>query len=642
MDTEIQTLTGGRLRTYHRLSLIESVLSRFNPFIRWTSIFGMVILVLMMGFIFVSVVMRYVFNRPLLGQVELIEIMMAVVVFSAIAYAQLTKSHVTMDIVVNRLSARPRLILEGSANLISIALFCLIVYCSILNTLNTVSTTPIFAIPLRYMRLLVPFGSILLTIMLLRDFIINMKDSLTYKENIWIFMLGIPALVICAVFWFLIFIPISLSLTALGLAGIIFMLVMLAAGMPIGYVLMGVGVVMLIYARGSIAGFDILGKTWYETVASYNWSPIMFFMLMGFFCFHAGFGRDMFHAATRFLGHFHGGLAMGTVAACTAFGAVVGDNLSGTITMTAIGYPEMKRYKYDEKLTIGALTCSGTIGALIPPSVSLIMYGVLAEVSIGKLFMAGIIPGIVCALSFMATIYIRCRIDPSLGPPALHSTWKERMSSLKSGGPIIALFLLVIGGIYTGAFTATEGGGIGAFGALVLALAMRRMNWKSFGDSIVETAKFVAMAFTVLGGAMVFGYFIVVSKLPLTLASYIATLNVSSTVIMIFIVVTYFFLGCFLPVLPLLLITVPIFLPIAVNLGWDLIWFGIIISLMMNMAAITPPFGIQLFVMKGLTNRPLSLIFASVVPFIIALFVTVLLIIAFPELATWLPYLFYL
>jgi len=634
-------MKGGRLRAYQKLGLMESLLNRCNPFIRWTSIFGMVMLVLMVGLIFISVVMRYVFNMPLLGQVELIEIMMAIVVFSAIAYAQLTRAHVIMDIAINRLHAKHRLILEGSTNLISIVLFCLIVYCSISNALNTVSTTPIFAFPLRYMRLLVPFGGILLMIVLLRDFIVNIKDSLVYKENIWILMLSIPAIVIGAVTWFLIFDPISFSLTILGIVGIIFMLVMLATGMPIGFVLMAVGVVMLINVRGSVAGFDILGKTWYETVASYNWSPIMFFMLMGFFCFHAGFGRDMFYAATRFLGHFRGGLAMGTVAACTTFGAVVGDNLSGTITMTAIGLPEMKRYKYDEKLSIGALTCSGTIGALIPPSISLIMYGVLAEVSIGQLFMAGIIPGIVCALSFMAAIYIGCRIDPSLGPPALRSAWKERMVSLKSGGPIIALFLLVIGGIYSGAFTATEGGGIGAFGSLVLALAMRRMNRKGFNDSIVETAKFVAMAFTVLGGAMVFGYFIVVSKLPLTLASYISALNVSSTVVMICIVVTYFFLGCFLPVLPLLLITVPIFLPIAVNLGWDLVWFGIIISLMMNMAAITPPFGIQLFVMKGLTNKPLSLIFASVAPFIIALFATVLLIIAFPKLATWLPYSFY-
>lgn len=330
---------------------------------------------------------------------------------------------------------------------------------------------------------------------------------------------------------------------------------------------------------------------------------------------------------------------MGTVAACTAFGAVVGDTLSGTVAMTAIGLPEMRKYGYDDKLSIGTLTCSGTIGALIPPSLGFILYAVLAEQSIGQLFIAGIIPGLVCCAFFMALIYGWCRINPRLGPPIPNASWSERLGSLKAGGPIGILFLLVIGGLYAGIFTATEGGGIGAFGALALGLIMRRMNWQRFTASLAESAKFIAMVFTILGGAIIFGYFVVLSKLPFVMAETATAMNVPPIVVLIFIVIILFVLGCFLPVIPLVLITVPIFLPIAKTMGWDLVWFGVIIVLMMNMACITPPFGINLFVMKGITREPISIIYSSAMPFVLALTLVVVMIIAFPPLSTWLAYL---
>jgi tripartite ATP-independent transporter DctM subunit len=330
---------------------------------------------------------------------------------------------------------------------------------------------------------------------------------------------------------------------------------------------------------------------------------------------------------------------MATVAACTAFGAVIGDNLTGSIAMTAIGLPEMRRFKYDDLLSIGALTCSGTLGTLIPPSIIFILYGVLAQQSIAELFIAGIIPGLVCAIAFMLLVYVRCVRNPKLGLPTPRANWTERAVSLKAAAPIVLLFIIVIGGMYAGIFTATEGGGIGAFGALVIALAMRRLKWRSFSNAIVESAKLNCMSFALLGGSMIFGYALTTSRLPYVMADYVGTLAVHPMVIMLMIIIILFVLGCFIPAIPMLLITVPIFLPIAISLHWDLIWFGVIMVLMFNMATITPPFGINLFVMKGITGTSMGLVFRSAMPFVWVLLAVTALIIAFPPISTWLPYL---
>lgn len=544
-----------------------------------------------------------------------------------------------MDLLTAKLHRKPQLVLEGFANLISIALFVLLIWRIIINGITSPQLTAVLKIPHGPFILIAAFGCTLLILMLIRDFLQNVDESLRYRGKLWLLTVGIPVLLIIVVSYLLATTPVKMSLPLLGVIGIIVMLLFFGTGTPIAFTLMAVGFVFLVYMRGTTAAFDILGKSWFTTVGEYNWSPLMFFLLMGYVCFYCGFGEDLFKTGRRFLGHMRGGLAMGTVGACTAFGAVVGDTLSGSIAMTAIGLPEMKKFGYDDRLAIGTLTCSGTIGALIPPSLGFILYAVLAEQSIGELFIAGIIPGLLCAVLFMSLIYGWCRVNPRLGPPVPRSSWTERAASLKSGGPIAALFILVIGGIYAGVFTATEGGGIGAFGALLFGLVLRRLNWQRFTTALAEAAKFTAMCFTILGGAIIFGYFVVISKLPFIMAESVAALNVPPIMVLIFIVIVLFILGCFLPVIPLLLITTPILLPIAKTMGWDLVWFGVIIVLMMNMACITPPFGINLFVMKGITQRSIGIIYWSALPFVLALIVTVAFIIAFPALSTWLPYL---
>ena len=312
--------------------------------------------------------------------------------------------------------------------------------------------------------------------------------------------------------------------------------------------------------------------------------------------------------------------------------------------MSAIALPEMRKARYDDKLALGTLSCSGTIGSLIPPSTTFILYGVLAEQSIGDLFMAGILPGLLCMVCFMGIVWLMVLKNPDLAPRREKAPLAERVSSLKSGLPIVLLFILVIGGIYGGLFTATEGGAIGAAGTLILGLVMGRLKWSNFRKSMEESSRFTAMCFTLLGGATILGYFMTMSRMPTMLANSIASLDVAPIVVMCVIIIVMCViiivmcvLGCFLPAIPLILITVPIFLPIAKSFHWDLVWFGVIFAILNNMASITPPFGINLFVMKGVADVPLGLIFRAATPFVLALFFCLALIIAFPSISLFIP-----
>jgi len=619
------------------LKSIIFALERFVPFINWFSIVGMVIFVAMVCLTFLDVIMRYIFNRPFAGSIEITELMMIIVVFTGIAVAQIEKAHVTVDIITSKLKQGAQLVMSGFSNILSIAILVLIIIQTFRYAITAREGTFVFHIPVNGFFGLVTFGSGLFVLVLIRDFLKNLLSCLSYKKELLTLLIGIPILILILAIYIVISKPIGLSPSTAGLIGIILMLIFFVTGMPIAFILMGLGFILVSYMRGLDASLSLISISWYRTVASYPWSPLMFFILMGFLCFHAGLGRDLFEISRNWIGHLRGGLAMASVAACAGFGAVVGDTLSGTIAMAAIGLPEMKRYNYKDFLAIGTITCSGTLGTLIPPSLGFIIYANLTEQSIGRLFIAGILPGIICALIMMGLIYFLCRIDPSLGPPASKSTWKERFLSLKNSGPVAGLFLLVIGGMYAGIFTANEGGGIGAFGALFLGLAMRRLNWNGFKNALINSAKFIAMCFTLLGGANMFGYAVTTSNLPNLMANFVSNLAISPLAVMGIIVLILLILGCFIPYIPMLVICIPVFLPTAQVFGWDLVWFGVIMVLMLNLACVTPPFGINLFVMKGLTDRTMGFIYLSALPFVIALIITVIIIVLFPEISLWLP-----
>jgi tripartite ATP-independent transporter DctM subunit len=426
------------------------------------------------------------------------------------------------------------------------------------------------------------------------------------------------------------------SLTAILILGLMF--VLLAGGMPLGFA-MGLagflGTLLLIDVSASLA---LLGQTAYETGLAYNLSVIPMFVLMGYIAGEAGLSQSLYRACNAWLGHRRGGLALATIGACGAFAAICGSSLATAATMAQIALPEMRKYKYADKLATGSVAAGGTIGILIPPSVVMVIYGLLTETSISALFLAGFVPGILTVFGFMLAISIMVRIDPKLGPPAVRTAMPERIRVLgKVWGPAL-LFLVVIGGLYVGWFSPTEAASVGACGAFVLGLANRKTPRQLLQTTLIDTVKTTAMIFTVLIGAILFNNFLILASVPTLVSDWISGLPLGKIAILLVIVAMYFFLGCLLDSLAMILLTIPIVFPIVKALGYDPVWFGIIIVMVVELGLITPPIGMNVFVIKGMARDvPLETIFRGVTPFIVAQVILIVALIAFPGIALWLP-----
>lgn len=620
------------------LESLSGLMRRTESFCRHLSAFGMYTFMGLVVLTFADVFMRYLFDRPISGSIEITEMLMSVVLFSSVAYTYWMRGHVSMDIVTGKLSElnQNRLGLVTTLWSLAVVFFC--IACMSRYALTTTDTTSVWSIPFGPFIWFAVFGCLLLFLSILG----SLFDQLVVVirncgTNSACLMLGIGVLGIVLSVWVAVFRLPGVSAPVQGVIGMTYMFTMFFLGMPVAFALMGASLVFIASLRGLDAALNLFGTAWFSTCSSYTWAPLMFFLLMGFLCFYSRFGEDLYRTARNWCGHMRGGLAIASVFACTALGAVVGDALVGCIAMMTIALPEMRRHGYDDELAIGTLACSGGIGSLIPPSSNFIIYGVLAEQSIADLFVAGVFPGLVCMLCFILAILIMVWRKPELAPRLPRVPMAERIVSLKTGLPIIIIFTVVIGGIYAGLFTATEGGGIGAFTTLFLALVMGRLSWSIVTNGLNDSGKTISMAFTVLGGAGLFSYFMTMSKIPMILAGVITSLNMPPMAVMLAIVVCMSLLGCFIPAIPLMLICVPIFLPIATLFGWNLIWFGVIINILVTMAGMTPPFGVSLFVAKELSNTPLLLVYRSSIPFVLAFFLCLGLCIAFEPLSTWLP-----
>lgn len=424
----------------------------------------------------------------------------------------------------------------------------------------------------------------------------------------------------------------------IGVLGIGVLFLLLFMGLPVGISMGVVGFVGFAFISGLEPALGVIRIVPYSTFSSYSLSVIPLFVLMGNLAFHSGLSSDLYHTARAWLGRLRGGLAMSTVASCAAFAAVSGSSVATAATMGKIALPEMKKYGYSDQLATGTLAAGGTIGILIPPSVILIIYGVLTENSIGKLFLAGFIPGVLEALFYILTISILCFFNPKLGPAAPPTSLREKLASLKGSWGVIALFAIVIGGIYFGVFSPIEAAGIGAFGTFLFGLARRKLGWRQFKESLVDSTVTAAMIFLIMLGATIFGYFLAVSGVPQALADAMVNLPVNRYVILLIVVVVYIILGCVMDSMAMILITVPIFYPLMVQLGFDPIWFGIIIVRVCEIGLITPPVGMNLYVIKGVRPEvPMGALFRGVVPFIAADCVHVLLLVSVPALSLFLP-----
>jgi len=425
---------------------------------------------------------------------------------------------------------------------------------------------------------------------------------------------------------------------SIGFIGIGVLFILLFSGMPIGLVMAFVGFTGYAYVTGFGPALGVLRTVPFSTFADYGLSVIPLFVLMGTFAFYAGLSQDLYSTARSWLGRLRGGLAMSTVGACAAFAAVSGSSLATAATMGKVALPEMKRYKYDSRLATGTIAAGGTIGILIPPSVILIIYGVLTEQSIGKLFAAGFIPGILEAVFYMVTIFILTTRDPLMGPPGPVTSFREKVTSLKGSWGVLAIFVLVIGGIYLGVFSPTEAAGVGAFGTFAFGLARRKLGWQAFKESLTDAGKTAAMIFVIILGANIFGYFLAVTGVPSAIATSMAGLPVSRYFILAGILIIYVLLGCVMDSMAMILITVPIFFPLIMQLGFNPIWFGILIVRVCEIGLITPPVGLNVYIIKGIAKDiPMGTIFRGIIPFLIADLCHVAMLVAIPQVTLFLP-----
>ncbi|MBW1857578.1 MAG: TRAP transporter large permease [Deltaproteobacteria bacterium] len=429
-----------------------------------------------------------------------------------------------------------------------------------------------------------------------------------------------------------------MSPVTVGIIGIFFLFLLLALRMQIGFSMALVGFLGFTVLCSLEASFSLLGMVAFKTGTAYSLTVIPLFILMGQFANHSRMGMEIYETVYRWLGFLPGGLSMATTGACAGFAAISGSSLATAATMGMVALPEMKRFKYDDSLATGCIAAGGTLGILIPPSTVLIIYGILTEQPIATLFIAGVLPGLLLSGLFIATIYAMTKYKPSLGPPGPRFTMKEKIYSLKGTWSILALFLLVMGGLYTGWFTPTEAAGVGAFGAFFITIIKGRLNRDNLRESLTETVKTTAMVFVILIGANIFGYFLTVSQIPDQLSTWIGELGLNRYVVMSMLVFAFIILGCFMEGLAIMVLTIPVVYPMVMEMGFDPIWFGIIITLTMEMSLITPPVGINVFVISGVAKDvPMYTIFRGILPFWFAMLACIILLLIFPHIALFLP-----
>jgi len=429
-----------------------------------------------------------------------------------------------------------------------------------------------------------------------------------------------------------------MSAVTIGIIGILFLFLLLAMRMQIGFSMALVGFLGFAILGSIKPSFAILGMEPFKIGAAYSLTVIPLFILMGQFANYSRMGFEIYQTVYKWIGYLPGGLSMATIGACGGFAAISGSSLAAAATMGMVALPEMKRFKYDDSLATGCIAAGGTLGILIPPSTVMIIYGILTEQPIATLFIAGILPGILLGVLFMLSIYIMAKLKPALGPPGPRFTIKERIYSLKDTWSILCLFLLVIGGLYTGWFTPTEAAGVGAFGAFVITIIKRRLTWDNLTNSLADTTRTTAMVFLILIGAHILGYFLAISQIPDQLSILAAESGLNRYIVLAILIFAYIVLGCFMEGLAIMVLTIPIVYPMVLDMGFDPIWFGVIITLVMEMSLITPPVGINVFIISGIAKEvPMYTIFRGILPFWFAMLVCIILLVIFPQIALFLP-----
>jgi tripartite ATP-independent transporter DctM subunit len=430
----------------------------------------------------------------------------------------------------------------------------------------------------------------------------------------------------------------NLSPDAVAVIGFVALFTLMLLRVPVGMAMGLVGVCGYSYIAGSGPALKLIGQTSMRTVTDYTFGVIPMFMLMGAFVSVSGVSRELFRAANAFIGHLRGGLGMATVIACGGFAAICGSSVATAATFSSVAYPEMRRFGYPQSFSTGVIAAGGTLGAMLPPSTVLAVYAILTQQDIGKLFMAGIIPGLLAMAMYVLTISVIVRVKPDWLPRGPSTTWAERFAGLKDVWAPLLLFVFVIGGLYGGFFTPTEAGGVGATGAFLLGVLRGKLDRAGILEALLSATRTAAAVFTVLIGALIFGYFLTMTQTPQKLTGFLTELGLGPYGVLALIMLMYLILGCLMDAMAMIILTVPIIFPVIVQLGFDPIWFGIIIVMTVELGLIHPPVGMNVFVIKSVVRDvSFTTIFKGVIPFVLTDLLRLLILIAFPMIALWLP-----
>ncbi|MBU2647010.1 TRAP transporter large permease subunit [bacterium] len=630
-------------------SLIASPINRIiDPISRYLSYTGAYITFLMALGMVVDLVSRFLFRHPLSAMIEYQTFMLVIMGFLSMAYTMLQDEHVSVDIISSKLPEHVNSFLHSIFSIWGMYTFLIISWQSFIRAgeaFGRGEVADISGIPYTLMHGVVAVGTLLLALVLFTNIFKNL--SILYQHHRkYTTLLGLLFIIVLVSLAGLGSAPIlklifgELGRTAVGILYISFMMIMLMLGFPVAFSMAFTGLSGLIYLTGGNVAVSIAKMNTYDAVANYFYCVIPFFLLMGFLVLQAGIGTKLYSTGSKLFGRLPGGLAIGTVFGCAGFAAICGESVASAATMGSVSIPEMKRFNYDDSLATGSVAAGGTLGILIPPSIGFIVYGIITEESIGKLFMAGIIPGIILTLGFALAIYIQCRINPALGPKAPKASVAEMVLSMKDVWHVGVLFLVVIGGIYSGIITPTEAGGVGAIGALIIAVFAREFTWNKFFAALRQATQMSAMIFTILIGVSLLGYFIALTDIPLNFANYLKSLDVSRYVIFVMILGLYLVLGMLMNIIPMMMLTLPILYPTVIALGFHPIWFGVIMVIMMEMGQISPPIGLNVFVIHGVAKKfdiPMATIFRGIIPFVIVEVLVIILLTIFPEIVLLLP-----
>ena len=591
--------------------------------------------------VFFDVIARFTFKGAVPGGIEIESFMLLIIVLLGVAFIQINEGHIRIEFIVSRFPRWVQNLLDCFHYLICALFFGIMSSQLIMQGIKKIQDNVItydLEIPVWIFWFVGAIGVIILAFVVALDFLRALRRSLEDKRWPWlIFALAVACFLLIAALLGLA--PTGLSGATAGILGMCFLFLLLFLGMPIGFGMALTGWFGMIVAYKAVKpSLAMLGIGPFDTASNYMLTVVPLFVLMGEFAYHSGISEDLFETANKWLGRLPGGLAMSSVAGCAGFSAVCGDSLATAVTMGTVALPGMRKQKYNMSLATGCLAAGGTMGILIPPSVGFIFYAIVTEESIGRLFVAGIGPGILLGILFSFIIYVRAKITPELAPRGEPTNLKEKIISLKGVIGMLILFLLILGGILGGIFSPIEGGAIGSVGAFVYALIRRRVNKKMILSSLQDSLSITCKLLLILIGVGVLGYFLAATRLPFALADFVTGLPINPYFIFAGVIIFFIILGCLLNVIPMILLVLPTIFPAIVALGFDPIWFGVITVLTMEMGQITPPIGVNVFAIASVAKDvPMQDIFRGIFPFFLCMIACVLLLVLFPQIALYLP-----